>query len=340
MLVHDVGAACARESSKTGRDHVSRSDICAVGECIDIYTNHALLHLVLSDEAFASIRFAKVSLEEALHHYGKGVSVSKTVRSAIGDNGREENESTCALLEILKHVDDLPMIDRARSYVLASKLENECVMVQAVEKFPIDASMYPCEAYHELLVAACTAGHTAMVAQLLEHGAHPLEIDENGESLTSAVRYNHLEVVHQLEAAGQIPANGAIIVNGLRLACARGSISMVDTLLAHYASASNAWDHHPTLLRSAVQSDNLQVVELLLECDPRGAFIRMDQLIDQLQREMTAGGSTPRLDAIIGKYGYFAWDLHAFETAVRKNDTVLFDLLVNHIEWDRDDLKA
>lgn len=294
---------------------------------IDVYKNVRLLQLILSEDAFASVRFAKVSLAEALRRYEK--------RAALG---RSTAKQWAVVLEVVKYIDELPSEDRASSYVLVSKLEQNAS--ELLDEFPVDVWMYPPESYHELLVAACTAGHTSMVAELLENCVTP-PFENGGELLTSAVRYNHLDVVQQLGAAGQIPSDGAAIVNGLRLACTRGSISMVDTLLAHYSSSSNAWDHHPTLLRSAVQSDNLQVVKLLLECDPRGAFIRMDQLIEQLEREIKSGANqTPQLDAIVGMNGYVAWDLSAFEGCVQKNDTVLFDLLVNHIEWNHDDLNT
>lgn len=300
---------------------------------IDIYQNLPLLRLVLSDEAFASIRFAKVRLSESLRRFERHHSASS--------GAAQHSFEWVALLEIMKYVREIPSDDRASSYVILSKMELHGTSEALLERFPVDATLYPCESFYDMLVAACAAGHASMVAELLENGAAS-QSDEQGKPLTSAVRHNHLDVVQQLDAAGQIPANGAAIVSGLRLACTRGSIAMVDTLLAHYSCSSNAWEHHPTLLRSAVQSDNLQVVKLLLECDPRGAFIRLDQLIEHLAREMKSSGSsqTPRLDAIVGKNGYAPWDLSAFEASVANNDSVLFDLLVNHIEWNHEELDA
>ncbi|TYZ67510.1 hypothetical protein PybrP1_012029 [[Pythium] brassicae (nom. inval.)] len=238
------------------------------------------------------------------------------------------------IAEIMKFIREIPKEDRATSYVAASKLEQQGVSVKLLDKFPIDTTLYPPEWYPDLLVAACAAGHTPMVAQLLE-------TDAALQPLTSAMRHSHLDIVQQLDAAGQIPCGGTVIVSGLRLACSRGDITMVDTLLAHYSCNADAWEHHPTLLRSTVQSNNLQVIKLLLECDPRGAFVQLDQLIHELVQEMKSGGAqTPRLDAIVGKHGYFAWDLIALKASVAKNDSVLFDLLVNHIQWTRDELDA
>lgn len=324
--VHVQDAVIGHDSSSGGDG--GSDDPEKDAERIDAYTNLRLLERILSETAFSSVRFAKVSLAEALRR------CEKHARLGVGTV-----DAWNVVMEIAKYILELPIADRASSYVMVCRTEQHNA-VELLDKFPADASLYPPESYHELLVAACTAGHTSMVAQLLENGVtSPSE--NTGELLTSAVRYNHVDVVQQLGAAVQVPFSGAAIVNGLRLACTRGSISMVDTLLAHYSSSSNAWDHHPTLLRSAVQSDNLQVVKLLLECDPRGAFIRMDLLVKQLEREIKNGAShTPRLDAIIGKSGYVPWDLSAFEACVQKNDTVLFDLLVNHIEWNHDDLNT
>lgn len=265
---------------------------------LDALDDLALLRLILSDDTFASIRWAKVRLADALERTRKHSRLTDAAARAWD-----------AAALILPHMLVLPSDDRAASYVLASTIVATARDKTALlEHFPLDASLYPLASRSDLLLAACSARHTRMVAQLLG-------------------------------ASTQAPISGDVIVRGLQQACACGASAIVDALLDHYASAPGVWEHHSMLLCTAVESRSFNVVKLLLECDPRGVFTRIDELMDELKRETSESSSaSPWLDAIVGRRGFAAWDARALETAVQANDCALFDLLAHHIEWRRDDL--
>ncbi|KAE9105873.1 hypothetical protein PF007_g13606 [Phytophthora fragariae] len=317
-----------------------------------VYTHPSFVRLLYRDNTYKDFRDRHVRLVDAL----------------------EAQSSRLVVEEFLDHLTELSAEDRARSFLLlASEIPSDETgqeedeeriewLTRIVASFPTS----PRALRPQLLLAASIIGHTPMVTLLLRDIATDDDPAPNidaveAECLIEAAVNQHFEIVKELLDGGRF-SNGNetrwdAVVQALEVSCSNGAADITDILLPHYLSycsvISACGVHHPRLHRLALSNWHFEIVEMLLECDPRGTLCNMMELIDTLREEVALSAQEPAdtaassgmLSIIGGEENddmgdLIMWDAAALARGVSSEDNTLVKFLVNHVGFCPEALEA
>jgi ankyrin repeat protein len=124
------------------------------------------------------------------------------------------------------------------------------------------------------LRTAADKGHVNVVARLLSYGVPPDVAGPHGTALHDAAANGHEDVVRTLLAGGaNVNSDAGNGFTPLRFAVERKRTITVQLLLAHNAEV-NTVSNHGSILGSAVETDELEIVKLLLS---QGALVDVNK---------------------------------------------------------------
>ncbi|GMF15388.1 unnamed protein product [Phytophthora lilii] len=317
---------------------------------VDVYTHPSFIRLLYRDDTYRDLREHNICLLDALE-----------VQCPRG-----------VVQEFFNHLHKLSAENRARSFLsLASKVPSDGVdgdedeeRIAWLDRIADSFTSSPRALRPQLLLAASIIGHTPMVAQVLRDLGTDDEQAPNidaveAECLIEAATNQHFLVVKELLDGGRFSNRNETrwdaVVQALEVSCTNGCADITDILLSHYLSycsvISACGAHHLRLLRLALANWHFEIVELLLECDPRGTLCNVMELIDTLREEIaqasqdSAEASSGLVAIIVGEENddmgdLVMWDAAALARGVSSENTTLVRFLVNHVDFCPETLTA
>ncbi|KAH7468561.1 uncharacterized protein KRP23_10941 [Phytophthora ramorum] len=323
-------------------------EVAALFEGASAYTHPDLIRLLYRDDRYETIRDRKVRLVDAL----------------------ESHSPRAVVEELFKHLNKFTAEDRARSFLLlASELPTSVAedaseeRTEWLDRIADSFEASPRALRLQLLLAASIVGHEPMVSLLLGDIAAGDELAPNidaveAECLIEAAMNQHYPIVKEFLVGGRFSTGNetrwSAVVQALEVSCTNGSTDIAGILLPHYLSyypvVSAGGAHHLRLLRLALANWHFEIVELLLECDPRGTLCNMMGIIDALRAEVAQGfsGAASRsevLSIVVGEEhdgvgDLVRWDAAALARGISSENTTLVRFLVNHIRLCREELEV
>ncbi|GMF48501.1 unnamed protein product [Phytophthora fragariaefolia] len=313
------------------------------------YIHPSFIRLLFRDNTYKDLRNRNIRLVDAL---------------AAGSSRQ-------VLEEFFKYLPELSAEDRARSFLLlASEIPSSGIYqdenddrIEWQNTIVASFTTSPRIFRPQLLLASSIIGHKPMVTLLLGDIATDDDPAPNidaveAECLIEAATNQHFQIVQGLLAGGRF-SNGNetrwdAVVQSLEMSCTNGSADITDILLPHYLSycsvISSCGVHHPRLLRLALSNWHFEIVEMLLECDPRGTICNMMELIDTLREEVSQSAQGPAapsemLSIVIGEENdemgdLVLWDAAALARGVSSKNKTLVKFLVSHVEFCSEALQA
>ncbi|KAJ8548821.1 hypothetical protein ON010_g10850 [Phytophthora cinnamomi] len=320
--------------------------VTLVEDPASVYTHPSFIRLLYRDDTYKDLRNRNVRLVGALETASPRVVVE----------------------EFFNYLAELSAEDRARSFLLlASEISsNETDQGEDEERIEwlntiVESfTTSPRALRPQLLLAASIIGHKPMVTMLLRDIATDDDPAPNidaveAECLIEAAVNQHFQIVKELLDGGRF-SNGNetrwdAVVQALEVSCTNGAVDITDVLLPHYLSycsvISACGVHHPRLLRLALSNWHFEIVEMLLECDPRGTLCNMMELIDTLREEVAqsaqdlaaaaeAAASAGILSIVVGEENdnmgdLIMWNAAALARGVSSANNTLVKFLVSHV---------
>ncbi|KAL4150719.1 hypothetical protein PRNP1_010116 [Phytophthora ramorum] len=306
-------------------------EVAALFEGASAYTHPDLIRLLYRDDRYEAIRDRKVRLVDAL----------------------ESHSPRAVVEELFKHLNKFTAEDRARSFLLlASELPTSVAedaseeRTEWLDRIADSFEASPRALRLQLLLAASIVGHESMVSLLLGDIAAGDELAPNidaveAECLIEAAMNQHYPIVKEFLVGGRFSTGNetrwSAVVQALEVSCTHGSTDIAGILLPHYLSycpvVSACGAHHPRLLRLALANWHFEIVELLLQCDPRGTLCNMMGVIDTLRAEVAHGFSDAAsrsevLSIVVGEEhdgvgDLVRWDAAALARGISSENTTL-----------------